>query len=83
MSSSEIPITVVCARVVIFTTNPIMKLRNLLPISQNEFGFTPNTFNLFGDCTSDGERIVREREQAEKTRQLAEMAQTALFQTER
>ena len=60
-----------------------MKRRNPLPIPQNEFGFAPNTFNLFGDCTSDGERNVREREQAEKTRQLADRAQTALFQTER
>ena len=50
---------------------------------QNEFGFAPNTFNLFGDCTSDGERIACEREQAEKARQFAEAAQTALFQTER
>jgi hypothetical protein len=60
-----------------------MKRRKPLPIPQNEFGFTPNTFNLFGDCASDGERIVREREQAERERQLAEAAQTALFQTER
>jgi hypothetical protein len=60
-----------------------MKRPNPLPIPQNEFGFTPNIFNLFGDCTSDGERIAREREQAERERQLSEMAQTALFQTER
>jgi hypothetical protein len=60
-----------------------MKRRKPLPIPQNEFGFTPNTFNLFGDCTSDGERIAREREQSERERQLAEAAQTALFQTAR
>ena len=60
-----------------------MKRRKPLPIPQNEFGFAPNTFNLFGDCTNDGERIAREREQAERERQLAEMAQTPLFQTER
>ena len=60
-----------------------MKRSKRLPIPQNEFGFAPNTFNLFGDCTSDGERIAREREQAEETRQLAEAAQTALFPTER
>ena len=59
------------------------RAKRRLPIPQNEFGFTPNTFNLFGDCTSAGERIAREREQAEKARQLAEAAQTALFQTER
>jgi hypothetical protein len=60
-----------------------MKRRKPLPIPQNEFGFTPNTFNLFQDCTSAGERIAREREQAEKARQLAEAAQSALFQIER
>jgi hypothetical protein len=60
-----------------------MKRRKPLPIPQNEFGFTPSMFNLFGDCTSDGERISREREQAKRERQLAQMAQTALFQTER
>jgi hypothetical protein len=59
------------------------RAKQRLPIPQNEFGFTPNIFNLFGDCTSDGERIVREREQAEKARQLAETAQTALFQAGR
>jgi hypothetical protein len=60
-----------------------MKRSKRLPIPQNEFGFTPSTFNLFGDCTNDGERIAREREQAEKARQLAEAAQPALIQTER
>jgi hypothetical protein len=60
-----------------------MKRRKPLPIPQNVFGFTPTTFNLFGDCTSDGERVVREREQAERERQLAEATQTALFQIER
>ena len=53
------------------------RTKRRLPIPQNEFGFTPNTFNLFGDCTSDGERIAREREQVEKERQLMESAQTA------
>jgi hypothetical protein len=60
-----------------------MKRRKPLPIPQNEFGFTPSMFNLFQDRTSDGERIARKREQAEKARQLADKAQTALFQTER
>jgi hypothetical protein len=54
-----------------------------MPIPQNEFGFTPSTFNPFEDCTSDGERIAHKREQAEQERQLAEVAQTALFQIER
>jgi hypothetical protein len=59
------------------------RTKRRLPIPQNEFGFTPNTFNLFQDYTSDGERIVHEREQAERKRQHANAAQTALFQTER
>ena len=60
-----------------------MKRRKPLPIPQNEFGFTPSMFNLFGDYASDGERVAREREQAEKARQLADTAQTTLIQTER
>ena len=63
--------------------NRVMKRRKPLPIPQNEFGFTPSMFNLFQDRTSDGERIAREREQAEKARHLAEAAQPALIQTER
>ena len=59
------------------------RTKRRLPISQNEFGFTPSTFNLFGDCTSDGERIAHERELAEKAHQLAEEAQPALIKTER
>ena len=60
-----------------------MKRRKPLPIPQNEFGFTPNTFNLFQDCTSDGERIAREREQVEKEREFADVAQIAMFQIKR
>jgi hypothetical protein len=60
-----------------------MKRSKRLPIPQNEFGFAPGAFNLFGDRTNDGERIARERERAEKARQLAEAAQPALIQTER
>jgi hypothetical protein len=59
------------------------RTKRRLPIPQNEFCFAPTTFNLFGDCTSDGERITREREQADKERQLAEAAQPALIQIER
>jgi len=60
-----------------------MKRRKPLPIPQNEFGFAPNTFNLFQDCTSDGERIAREREQVEKERKFADAAQIAMFQIKR
>jgi hypothetical protein len=46
-----------------------------LPTPQHEFGFAPDTFNLFQDTTEDGERIAREREQAEQARAAAEAAQ--------
>lgn len=58
-----------------------MKQSKRLPIPQKEFGFTPDTFNLFQECTGDGEHMAREREEAEKTRELAEAAQTGLFGT--
>jgi hypothetical protein len=51
-----------------------------LPIPQWELGITPHTFNLFQKCTVDGERTTRQREQAERARQLADAAQNALFQ---
>jgi hypothetical protein len=53
--------------------------RRRLPVPQHEFGFTPDTFNLFAEATLDGERITREQAEAERARQLAEAAQAALF----
>ena len=50
-----------------------------LPIPQHEFGFTPDTFNLFVEVTLDGERIARERAEAEHARQRAESAQASFF----
>ena len=49
------------------------------PVPQHEFGFTPDTFNLFTETTLDGERIAREQAEAEHARQLAQTAQPALF----
>ena len=49
------------------------------PIPQHEFGFSPNTFNLIQDNATDGERIARERAEAEKARAVAEQAQARLF----
>src|SRR5258705_161590 len=46
-----------------------------LPIPQTEFGFAPDTFNLFQEIAQDGDRIARERTEAEQARQLAEKAQ--------
>jgi hypothetical protein len=60
-----------------------MKRGKGLPIPQKEFGFTPDTINLFQEFTGDGERISREHEDAEKARQRAEQAQVALIQIER
>jgi hypothetical protein len=54
-----------------------------LPIPQHEFGFTPDTFGLMLETTLDGERIARERAEAEHARQLAEKAQPALFAPKR
>jgi len=60
--------------------NPAMKRnRRRLPIPQHEFGFTPDTFNLMAETGLDGERITRERGEADHARQLAEAAQTAFF----
>ena len=50
-----------------------------LHIPQHEFGFTPQAFNLFQEMTLDGERITREREEADRARHAAEAAQARLF----
>ena len=53
--------------------------RQRLPIPQHEFGFTPETFRLFSEHTQDGERIARERAEADEARRLAAQAQSPLF----
>ncbi len=50
-----------------------------LPIPQWEFGFAAETFGLIQETAQDGERIAREREEAERNRQLAEAGQARLF----
>ncbi len=50
-----------------------------LPVPQNEFGFTPDMFNLFQESTTDGERIARERAEVEEARRVSASAQAALF----
>jgi hypothetical protein len=52
-----------------------------LPVPQHEFGFTPATFNLMVETGLDGERIARERAEADHARRNAEATQTALFNT--
>ncbi len=49
-------------------------------IPQHEFGFTADTFNLFQESAQDGERIAREREQAEQARREADAAQRSFHQ---
>ena len=50
-----------------------------LPIPQHEFGFAPDAFNLIQDTGLDGDRLAREREEAQRARHLADKAQTVLF----
>jgi hypothetical protein len=49
--------------------------RRRLPVPQHEFGFTPDTFNLIAETGLDGERITRERGEADHARRLADAAQ--------
>jgi hypothetical protein len=53
--------------------------RRRLPVPQHEFGFAPDTFNLIQETGIDGDRITRERTDADRARHLAETAQAALF----
>ena len=55
--------------------------RRRLPVPQHEFGFTPDTFNLIAETGLDGERITRERGEADHARQVAEAEQAAFFTT--
>jgi len=50
-----------------------------LPIPQHEFGFVPDTFTLIQDTGLDGERLTRERVEADHARRTAETAQTRFF----
>ena len=53
--------------------------RHRLPVPQHEFGFAPVAFNLAIETGMDGERITRERAEADHGRRMAEAAQTPLF----
>jgi hypothetical protein len=53
--------------------------RRRLPIPQHEFGFVPDTFTLIQETAQDGDRLSRERAEADRVRRLAEKAQAALF----
>ena len=53
--------------------------RRRLPIPQHEFGFVPDTFTLMQETGLDGDRLARERDEADRARALAEKAQAALI----
>ena len=53
--------------------------RRPLQIPQHEFPFVPGTFALFAESGLDGERLARERDEADRAQILAEKAQAALF----
>ena len=55
------------------------RCKRRLPIPQHEFFFAPQAFNLFAEATLDGERITRERAEADRARRAAESAQARLF----
>ena len=55
--------------------------RRPLQIPQHEFPFVPGTFTLFAESGLDGDRLARERDEADRARALAEKAQAALFTT--
>jgi hypothetical protein len=53
--------------------------RRRLPIPQHEFCFVPGTFTLIQDSGQDGDRLARERDEADRARRAAELAQARLF----
>jgi hypothetical protein len=50
-----------------------------LSIPQHEFGFAPDTFTLIQETGQDGDRLARERAEADDARRAAESAQARLF----
>ncbi|HEY0549373.1 MAG TPA: hypothetical protein VGF13_07190 [Verrucomicrobiae bacterium] len=49
-----------------------------LPIPQREFAFVAQTFCLFRDTATDGERLARMREEAEAAKAASDAAQRRL-----
>jgi hypothetical protein len=54
------------------------RIHRRLSIPQHEFGFTPDTFDLFAEARLNGERITREQAEADHARRIADTAQVAL-----
>jgi hypothetical protein len=57
--------------------------RRRLPIPQHEFLFAPDTFNLALETGLDGDRLARERAEADRARRAAESAQARLFTSQK
>ena len=53
--------------------------RRRLLIPQHEFFFAPLAFNLIVENGTDGDRIARERAEADRARRAADSAQARLF----
>jgi hypothetical protein len=53
--------------------------RRRLQIPQHEFPFAAENYRLISETALDGERLSRERDEADRARALAEKAQAALF----
>jgi hypothetical protein len=53
--------------------------RRRLPLPQHEFGFVPEIFGLIQETGLDGDRLARERDEADRSHRLAQEAQAALF----
>jgi hypothetical protein len=56
----------------------MQRSRRRFQTAQREFGFTPDTFNLLIETGLDGERVIRERDEAERARSILEIATTGL-----
>jgi hypothetical protein len=57
---------------------PMKRTKRRLPIPQHEFGFAPDTFTLIQETGQDGDRLARERDEADRARRHAEAAQHGL-----
>jgi hypothetical protein len=55
------------------------RTKRRLQLPQHEFGFVPDTFTLTRETGQDGDRLARERDEADRARRRAEAAQAAFF----
>ena len=81
MSLWEMATAAACGNWGISTLEVMKRRKYRLPIPQHEFGFSADAFNLSVETGLDGERITRERGEADHARQVAEAAQAAFFTT--